>query len=169
MIRFCYHNVSHIIIKKLAFSFKMNTTINEYTGMNNNNYNKALMELRAIFKEEYICFALILAINSAFIIFCAVALFISFAFVSKCFYILWNSLTPGQKLLEFTSIIASLATLTILFKAGNEFEKNIDKAFAKLKKEITDKNDIILEKDEKIAKLEDIINEINSKWEVSDK
>ena len=84
-------------------------------------------------------------------------------------YILWNSLTPGQKLLEFTSIIASLATLTILFKAGNEFEKNIDKAFAKLKKEITDKNDIILEKDEKIAKLEDIINEINSKWEVSDK
>ena len=147
----------------------MNTTINEYTGMNNNNYNKALMELRAIFKEEYICFALILAINSAFIIFCAFALFISFIFVSNCFYILWNSLTPGQKLLEFTSIIASLATLIILFKAGNEFEKNIDKAFAKLKKEITDKNDIILEKDEKIAKLEDIINEINSKWEVSDK
>jgi predicted nucleic acid-binding Zn-ribbon protein len=72
-------------------------------------------------------------------------------------------------LLEFTSIIARLATLTILFKAGNEFEKNIDKAFAKLKKEITDKNDIILEKDEKIAKLEDIINEINSKWDVSDK
>ena len=147
----------------------MNSTINEYTGMTNNNYNKALMELRAIFKEEYICFALILAINSAFIIFCAFALFISFIFVSNCFYILWNSLTPGQKLLEFTSIIASLATLTILFKAGNEFEKNIDKAFAKLKKEITDKNDIILEKDEKIAKLEDIINEINSKWEVSDK
>ena len=169
MIRFCYHNVSHIIIKKPAFSFKMNTIINEYIDMTNNYYNKALVELRAIFKEEYICFALILAINSAFIIFCAVALFISFAFVSKCFYILWNSLTPGQKLLEFTSIIASLATLTILFKAGNEFEKNIDKAFAKLKKEITDKNDIILEKDEKIAKLEDIINEINSKWDVSDK
>jgi hypothetical protein len=143
--------------------------MNEHIDMTNNYYNKALVELRAIFKEEYICFALILAINSAFIIFCAIALFISFAFVSKCFYILWNSLTPGQKLLEFTSIIASLATLTILFKAGNEFEKNIDKAFAKLKKEITDKNDIILEKDEKIAKLEDIINEINSKWDVSDK
>ena len=116
MIRFCYHNISHNIIKKPAFSFKMNTIINEYIDMTNNYYNKALVELRAIFKEEYICFALILAINSAFIIFCAVALFISFAFVSKCFYILWNSLTPGQKLLEFTSIIASLATLTILFR-----------------------------------------------------
>ena len=143
----------------------MNTTINEYTGMNNNNYNKALMELRAIFKEEYICFALILAINSAFIIFCAFALFISFIFVSNCFYILWNSLTPGQKLLEFTSIIASLATLIILFKAGNEFEKKLDESFARLKKEIANKNNIISEKDEKIAKIEDIINEINKKRE----
>ena len=145
----------------------MNTTINEYTGMNNNNYNKALMELRAIFKEEYICFALILAINSVFIIFCAFALFISFTFVSNCFYILWNSLTPGQKLLEFTSIIASLTTLIILFKAGNEFEKKLDESFARLKKEIADKNDIISEKDEKIAKLEDIINELNKKREDS--
>ena len=143
----------------------MNSTINEYTGMTNNNYNKALMELRAIFKEEYLVVALILAINSAFIIFCAFALLISFAFVSNCFYILWNSLTPGQKLLEFTSIIASLATLTILFKAGNEFEKKLDESFARLKKEIADKNDIISEKDEKIAKLEDIINELNKKWE----
>jgi hypothetical protein len=146
----------------------MNTIINEYIGMTNNYYNKSLVELRAIFKEEYLVFGLILAINSAFIIFCAVALFISFAFVNKCFYILWNSLTPGQKLLEFTSIIASLATLTILFKAGNEFEKNINGAFEKLKKEITCKNDIILEKDEKIAKLEDIINELNKKCDISD-
>ena len=145
----------------------MNTIINEYIDMTNNYYNKALVELRAIFKEEYICFALILAINSAFIIFCAVALFISFAFVSKCFYILWNSLTPGQKLLEFTSIIASLATLTILFKAGNEFEKKLDESFARLKKEIANKNNIISEKDEKIAKLEDIINELNKKREDS--
>ena len=143
----------------------MNTIINEYIDMTNNYYNKALVELRAIFKEEYICFALILAINSAFIIFCAFALFISFIFVSNCFYILWNSLTPGQKLLEFTSIIASLATLTILFKAGNEFEKKLDESFARLKKEIANKNNIISEKDEKIAKLEDIINELNKKRE----
>ena len=143
----------------------MNTIINEYIDMTNNYYNKALVELRAIFKEEYICFALILAINSAFIIFCAFALFISFIFVSNCFYILWNSLTPGQKLLEFTSIIASLATLIILFKAGNEFEKKLDESFARLKKEIANKNNIISEKDEKIAKLEDIINELNKKRE----
>lgn len=165
MIIFFYHNVSHIIIKTLAFSFKMNSKINEYTGMINNYYNKALVVLTAIFKEEYLVFGLIVAINSAFIMFCAFASFISLLFVINFFYILWNFLTPGQKLLEFTSIIASFTTLTILFKAGNEFEKNIDGAFEKLKKEITCKNDIILEKDEKIAKLELIINELNKKCE----
>jgi hypothetical protein len=161
LIIFCYHIVSHIIIKNLAFSFKMN----EHTGMINNYYNKALIGLTSIFKEEYLVVALVVAINSAFIMFCAFISFISIIFISNFFYILWNLLTPGQKLLEFTSIIASFTTLTILFKAGNEFEKNIDEAFAKLKKEITCKNDIILEKDEKIAKLELIINELNKKCE----
>lgn len=147
----------------------MNSKINEYIGMTNNYYNKTLVELRDIFKKEYLVFALSVAINSVFIMFCAFACafasFISLLFVINFFYSLWNLLTPGQKLLEFTSIIASFTTLTILFKAGNEFEKNIDGAFAKLKKEITCKNDIILEKDEKIAKLEDIINELNKKFE----
>ena len=60
-----------------------------------------------------------------------------------------------------------MATLTILFKAGNEFEKKLDESFARLKKEIANKNNIISEKDEKIAKLEDIINELNKKREDS--
>ena len=75
--------------------------------------------------------------------------------VIRCAIImLWNSLTPGIKLLELISIISSILVVTITFIAGNTFIQTIDEQFCKLKNDLNEKNKEIEELKEKIVNLE---------------
>ena len=74
----------------------------------------------------------------------------------------WDSLTPGQKWIELGSIFTSIGTFAFIAFVFNDFEKGLDEAFTKLKKDIVDKKATIAEQEEKIAKLEAIIAEVTN-------
>jgi hypothetical protein len=74
----------------------------------------------------------------------------------------WSTLTPGQKGIELASILTSIGTFAFIACIFNDFEQGLDKAFTNLKKDIADKTIIIAEQEEKIAKLEEIINQVTN-------
>jgi hypothetical protein len=74
----------------------------------------------------------------------------------------WSTLTPGQKIIELASILTSIGTFAFVAYIFNDFEQDLEKAFAKLKKDIANKTATIAEQEEKIAKLEGIIAEVTN-------
>ena len=107
---------------------------------------------KSIFEKEYFAVAVVLSINLVALTIISVSCLIVSQFlahiVCELCIIIWNRLTPGQKLLELSVIVTSLSVLFSFFKAANELEKSIYESFEKLKKQN-------LEKEKKIAMLED--------------
>ena len=107
---------------------------------------------KSIFEKEYLAVALVLATNVVALTIISLSCLIVSQFLVNITWdlcvIIWNRLTPGQKLLELSVIVTSLSVLFSFFKAANELEKSIYESFEKLKKQN-------LEKETKIAKLED--------------
>jgi len=86
-------------------------------------------------------------------------LFVSLNGFQLLFNIIWNNLTPGQKGLELATIVISIVTVIIIGLLAIEFEKKIDQTMTKLQVEIANKNNVIAEKNDKILKLEKIIDD----------
>ena len=107
---------------------------------------------KSIFEKEYLAVAVVLATNVVALTIISLSCLIVSQFLVNITWdlcvIIWNRLTPGQKLLELSVIVTSLSVLFSFFKAANELEKSIYESFEKLKKQN-------LEKETKIAKLED--------------
>jgi hypothetical protein len=107
---------------------------------------------KSIFEKEYLAVSVVLTTNLVALTIIAVCCLIVSQFLTHIVWelciIIWNRLTPGQKLLEISVIVTSLSVLISFFKAANELEISIYESFEKLKKEN-------LEKEMKIAKLED--------------
>ena len=107
---------------------------------------------KSIFEKEYLAVALVLVTNVVALTIISLSCLIVSQFLVNITWdlcvIIWNRLTPGQKLLELSVIVTSLSVLFSFFKAANELEKSIYESFEKLKKQN-------LEKETKIAKLED--------------
>jgi len=119
---------------------------------NKMNLNKQLDKLSE--KKASVCY--ILDMNVTDICF---ALIVSLSCLQILCNVIWENLTPGQKGLELTTIIISIVTITIIGLLATEFEKKIDQTMIKLKTEIANKNVVIYEKNNKIEKLEKIIDE----------
>ena len=107
---------------------------------------------KSIFEKEYLAVAVVLTTNLVALTIIAVSCLIVSQFLAHIVWelciIIWNRLTPGQKLLEISVIVTSLSLLISFFKAANELEISIYESFEKLKKQN-------LEKEIKITKLED--------------
>jgi hypothetical protein len=107
---------------------------------------------KSIFEKEYFAVAVVLTTNLVALTIITVCCLIVSQFlahvVCELCIIIWNRLTPGQKLLEISVMVTSLSVLISFFKAANELEMSIYESFEKLKKQN-------LEKEIKIAKLED--------------
>jgi hypothetical protein len=149
----------------------MNAII-EYTQFAKQFYEKTVKEIK-MFKSKYegeMAFATLMTINGAFVcVLLGVAFTIVHSFARISWFVaafIWKSLTPGQQWLELASIATSIITFAFIANIANDFEKSMDAAFTKLKKEIADKTAIISEQDEKITKLEAIIAEKNEENKV---
>ena len=114
---------------------------------------------KSIFEKEYFAVAVVLSINLVALTIISISCLIVSQFlahiVCELCIIIWNRLTPGQKLLELSVIVTSLSVLFSFFKAANELEKSIYESFEKLKKQN-------LEKETKIAKLEDELTKLKN-------
>ena len=142
----------------------MNTII-EYTQYAKQFYNETVKEIKMFYSkyEGEIAFATLMTINGAFVcVLLGVAFTIVHSFARISWFVakfVWNNLTPGQQWLELASIATSIITFAFIANTANEFEKSMDAAFTKLKKEIADKTATVAQQEEKIAKLEAIIAE----------
>ena len=67
---------------------------------------------------------------------------------------LWNSLTPGNELLDLAIIMSTLISGIVMFFALKGMADILDKGFATLKNEINKKDEIIRELKAKIDSLE---------------
>lgn len=149
----------------------MSAIINEYYESANQIYDDIAAKItnfNSTYKREF-AFATVMAINGAFV---CVLLAVAFTIITSIARILWffatlfwNSLTPGQKGLELSLVLSSFAAFSVIAIAARDMEKMIDTSFTKLKKEIADKTALIAEQEEKIAKLEAIINHKNDNSE----
>jgi D-alanyl-lipoteichoic acid acyltransferase DltB (MBOAT superfamily) len=114
---------------------------------------------KSIFEKEYLAVALVLATNVVALTIISLSCLIVSQFLVNITWdlcvIIWNRLTPGQKLLELSVIVTSLSVLFSFFKAANELEKSIYESFEKLKKQN-------LEKETKIAMLEDELTKLKN-------
>ena len=114
---------------------------------------------KSIFEKEYLAVALVLATNVVALTIISLSCLIVSQFLVNITWdlcvIIWNRLTPGQKLLELSVIVTSLSVLFSFFKAADELEKSIYESFEKLKKQN-------LEKETKIAKLEDELTKLKN-------
>ena len=114
---------------------------------------------KSIFEKEYLAVALVLTSNVVALTIISVSCLIVSQFLVNIMWdlcvIIWNRLTPGQKLLELSVIVTSLSVLFSFFKAANELENSIYESFEKLKKQN-------LEKETKIAKLEDELTKLKN-------
>ena len=114
---------------------------------------------KSIFEKEYLAVAVVLATNVVALTIISLSCLIVSQFLVNITWdlcvIIWNRLTPGQKLLELSVIVTSLSVLFSFFKAANELEKSIYESFEKLKKQN-------LEKETKIAMLEDELTKLKN-------
>jgi hypothetical protein len=114
---------------------------------------------KSIFEKEYLAVALVLATNVVALTIISLSCLIVSQFLVNITWdlcvIIWNRLTPGQKLLELSVIVTSLSVLFSFFKAANELEKSIYESFEKLKKQN-------VEKEKKIAMLEDELTKLKN-------
>lgn len=114
---------------------------------------------KSIFEKEYLAVAVVLATNVVALTIISLSCLIVSQFLVNITWdlcvIIWNRLTPGQKLLELSVIVTSLSVLFSFFKAANELEKSIYESFEKLKKQN-------VEKEKKIAMLEDELTKLKN-------
>ena len=114
---------------------------------------------KSIFEKEYLAVALVLVTNVVALTIISLSCLIVSQFLVNITWdlcvIIWNRLTPGQKLLELSVIVTSLSVLFSFFKAADELEKSIYESFEKLKKQN-------LEKETKIAMLEDELTKLKN-------
>ena len=114
---------------------------------------------KSIFEKEYLAVALVLVTNVVALTIISLSCLIVSQFLVNITWdlcvIIWNRLTPGQKLLELSVIVTSLSVLFSFFKAADELEKSIYESFEKLKKQN-------VEKEKKIAMLEDELTKLKN-------
>ena len=114
---------------------------------------------KSIFEKEYLAVAVVLATNVVALTIISLSCLIVSQFLVNITWdlcvIIWNRLTPGQKLLELSVIVTSLSVLFSFFKAADELEKSIYESFEKLKKQN-------VEKEKKIAMLEDELTKLKN-------
>jgi uncharacterized coiled-coil protein SlyX len=140
-----------------AIIIKMNAIINKFTQMSKQFYEQ---KIELSFTRDDLDSILIYGVG--FLAMVRASWFIYTYLLWPFALFVWSTLTPGQKVIELASILTSIGTFAFVACIFNDFEQGLDKAFAKLKKDIADKTIIIAEQEEKIAKLEAIIAEVTN-------
>jgi hypothetical protein len=116
---------------------------------------------KSIFEKEYLAVAVVLATNVVALTIISVSCLIISQFLAHIVWdlsiIIWNRLTPGQKIMELSIIVTGVTFLVSLFKAANELETTIYESFEKLKKQNVEKDKNIAVLKYELAKLKNAI------------